>query len=77
MAVVVPQLLVFVNVIVALPEATPVTTPVVLPTEATAALLVLHVPVVAVSTRVIVVPVQTNDAPEMALTTGSGLTSII
>jgi hypothetical protein len=53
-------------VITALPEATPVTIPVVLPTEALAVLLLLHVPPVSVFDKVTVLPVQTEDAPVIA-----------
>jgi hypothetical protein len=49
---------------VAAPVPTPVTTPVVL-TEATAALLVAHVPPDAASAKVMVEPIQTTEGPVM------------
>ena len=58
---------------VALPTATPLTTPVLL-TLAIAALLLLQVPPVVASDRVDVYPAQAVAAPVMAATTGSGLT---
>jgi len=60
-------------VIFAVPAATPDTIPVE-PTVATDVLLLLHVPPVAVSARVIVDPTQTLDDPVIAGTVGNGLT---
>ena len=54
---------------VALPAATPVTTPVE-ETVATAALLLLHIPATVVSVSVVEAPGQTDAAPEIAPTTG-------
>ena len=58
-----------------MPAATPVTIPVV-PILAFA-LLVLHVPPVTVSVMVVVAPVHTVDAPEIAPAFGAGLTVIV
>jgi hypothetical protein len=72
-AFVVPQTLVFEYVMTAVPGLTPVTTPVLL-ILATAVLLLLQVPSVAVSVSKMVEPVQTNERPEMALSTGAVFT---
>ena len=57
-----PQLVVTVYVIVAEPVATPVTTPVA-ETVAIEILLLLHVPPLTASARVVVAPVQTDVVP--------------
>ena len=62
----VPQILVFVNVMVALPAASPFTIPEVL-MVATDGADELHVPL-AVSVRVIALPAHTDAAPDMAET---------
>ena len=59
-----------------MPAPTPVTTPVAL-TVATAVLLLLQVPPVAVSVKVAVAPVQTPAGPETIPAFGSGLTVIV
>ena len=69
----VPQPLVTVYVIVALPEVTPVISPVVL-TVATAALLLLHVPPVVVLLKVILAPWHTDERPVIVPDAGFGLT---
>lgn len=48
-----------------MPAATPATTPLADPTEATDGLLLLHVPPVDALVSVMVDPTQTDDAPEM------------
>ena len=58
---------------VAVPEETPVTTPV-LPTVATAVLDDDHTPPPEGSVRVIVLPAQTDDVPVIEPAIGSGLT---
>ena len=59
---------------VAVPAATPVTIPPL--TVAIAALLVLHTPPDVASDRVIDVPAQTPDAPDIANTVGTAFTVI-
>ncbi len=59
------QLVANVYVIVALPEATPVTIPLV-PTVATAVLLLLHAPPVVASAKVVVSSGQTDAVPVIA-----------
>lgn len=49
-----------------MPTATPVTTPVLDPTVATAGLVLLHVPPGVASVSVTVRPTQTLDGPDMA-----------
>ena len=64
-----------VYVIVAVPPEIPVTTPVPVPTVASAVLLLVHVPPVVGSESVVFMLVQTVDEPEMFDTTGgSGVT---
>jgi hypothetical protein len=66
----VAQLLVTAYVIVDVPAVTPLTMPVSEPTVATAVLLLLHVPPLAVSLSVTGVPVHTDVEPEIADKTG-------
>jgi hypothetical protein len=68
-----PNPLVTVYVIVAVPAATPVTTPPV-PMLATDVLLLLHTPDGVGSVRVVVPPTHTLDAPLIPATTGSAFT---
>ena len=68
-----PAAFVTLYVIVTDPEATPVTTPVVL-TVATALLFDDHVPPVVELANVVVEPVHTFDDPVMDATTGNALT---
>src|SRR5664279_3662476 len=70
-----PQVVVTVYLIVAVPAATPVTTPPL--TVAIAALLVLHTPPGVASESVIDEPLQTAAAPVIANTVGAALTVII
>jgi hypothetical protein len=72
----VPQLLVTVYDITAVPAVTPVTMPLVL-TDALAALLLLHVPPVAVLPRAVVKPMQVVGIPVMVPALGNGLTVIV
>jgi hypothetical protein len=58
---------------VALPVATPNTTPV-LDTEAIEVLLLVHTPPASVSLKVVVPPVQTVEAPVIRPAPGNGLT---
>ena len=74
-AVAVPQLLLTLYVIVAVPVAIPVTVPVAL-IDAMAALLLLQVPPVVASVRVVFAPVHTVVAPLMVPALGAGLTVI-
>lgn len=62
--------------IVAVPAATPVTTPVEL-IVATDVLLLVQVPPEVASDNVVVEPVATDDAPVIAAITGKGLTVIV
>ncbi len=59
------------------PVATPVTTPVPAPTVASVVLLLLHVPPVTASFKVIVAPVQTDAEPTTVIARGVGLTVIV
>jgi hypothetical protein len=61
------------TVIVTVPSATPVTTPLIESTVATAKLLLLHLTPVAVSVSVVVAPAQTEVVPLIGETTGNGL----
>jgi hypothetical protein len=72
-----PKLLVTVNVIIAVPKLTPVTTPVAGSTVATAASLLLHAPVPPVNVvldKVDVVVGQTVAAPVIVPAVGAALT---
>jgi hypothetical protein len=74
-AIEVPQLLVTVYFIVAVPDALPVTTPVFEITVATAVLLLLQVPtLVLLLVNVVVASAQTVDAPLTIPAFGSGFT---
>jgi hypothetical protein len=64
-----------VYIIVAVPEAKPDTIPVVVPTEAINAGLLLQVPFDTASLNVIVYPTQTDDAPNTAV--GAELTATV
>jgi hypothetical protein len=74
MVVAVPQSLVTVYVIAALPLAMPVTTPLALPTIATPVLLLLHIPPDAALVNVIVLPTHTVDVPIIAPASGDAFT---
>lgn len=69
-----PQLLVLVNVIIAAPEATPVTAPVDELTVAVELLLLVQTPPEAVSVSDIELLTQTLDGPEIAEAIGTLLT---
>jgi hypothetical protein len=71
----VPQLFVTAYTIESVPAVTPVTMPV-LPTVASAVLVLLHTPPGAASVSVIDESAHTLPAPEMVPATGSGLTVI-
>jgi hypothetical protein len=73
---VVPQLLVDVYVIVVEPSDAAVTTPVAL-TVAMAGLALTHVPLVAVSLRVVVAPLNKVDTPLIGETTGVVITLML
>jgi len=60
---------------IAVPAATPVTTPVLDPTDPIAVLLLLHVPPGVVELKTVVNPVQTVAVPVIAA--GSGLTVMV
>ena len=57
---------------VTVPAVTPVTIPVLAPTDAVPVLLLLHVPPVVAELSVVTAPVHTVDAPDIAA--GNGLT---
>jgi hypothetical protein len=61
---------------VVVPAATPVTTPLPVPTMAAAVLLLLHTPLPAGSVSVMVAPTQTADAPDIAPAERNGATVI-
>jgi len=67
--VVVPQLLVILYEIVAVPPETPVTTPPLL-TVATPVLLELHVPLLVASAKVMVAPTFNEELPVISATVG-------
>ncbi len=64
---VVVQPVLFVNVMVAVPADMPDTIPLVAPTAATAALLLVHPPGVAISLKAVVPPTHTVVTPVMGL----------
>jgi hypothetical protein len=72
-----PQLLVMVYVIVALPAPVPVAKPVDGLMDATATLDDSQTPPDGVSVRVVLLPTQMSDVPEMAPTLGAGATVIL
>ena len=59
---------------VAVPELIPVIIPVALPAVAIAGATLLHVPPGVASLRVVVIPGHSLAVPEIAATTGNGLT---
>ena len=67
-------MVVTVYVIVVVPEATPVTTPVLASTVATPVLLDVHTPPVVALLNAVVDPTHTSVVPLIAATTGIGLT---
>ena len=73
-ALVVPQAFATLYVMVAVPWAIPVTTPVVLPTVATDGVLLVHVPPIVVLVTVVVEPIHIGATPKIGAAGGTTVT---
>jgi hypothetical protein len=62
---------------IAVPEPTPVTMPVELPTDATDGLLLLHIPPAGALANVMVEPIQTEEGPEIGIGSIGGSSTVI